>query len=397
MTARYDPVKTAARSIASIPALCAALDISEADLQAALAIPLDERYKEALTPKRDGSFRSVFNPHHLIRKIQRRINRRIFANPNVIGWPDHLFGSIPNQKSDEGDFLTKDYITCAEQHLGAKSILTLDIKNFFDNIDCDLVYAIFWDFLKFPANVSEVLTNICCRGPNLVQGALTSSYLATLCLYDVEGAVVKRLKHKGLIYTRLVDDINVSSKVADYDFDYAEKLIEAMLLKHGLPLNYEKTRIQNISSVPVTVHGLRVSFNSARLPSDEVRRIRAAVQNVEKLAREAGYRTSRSYRKDFNRCLGRVNKLKRVGHMQHSPLLKRLQEIFPLPSKNDITLAIDMVDRLEKESLRGRQDSYWYHKRYYVAHERLIILRRSFPAVAAELRSRLTAMTPKYD
>ncbi len=360
-------------------------------------MPLVMRYTTVeAQPKADGSVRSVSNPHFLIRKIQRRLNKRIFSNGALIGWPDYIFGSIPNQFDALGVEADKDYIACAARHCGAKSILHLDVQSFFDNIHRTQVLAIFEDFLKYSEAVSDQLADICCNGENLVQGALTSSYLATLCLWDVEGEMVNRLNRKSLTYTRFVDDITISSKVASYDFSYAQGIVQDMLASKDLPINSGKTRVRRISSEALTVHGLRVNFSQPRLPSDEVRRIRSSVQNVEKLAVESNYRQSHSYRKDFNRCMGRVNKLKRVGHKQHADLLKRLREILPLPSFKDIERAHLMVARL-KDSYQAKGDSFWYRRRFYATHERLTILDRSFHAIAVKLRGELRLIRPSYD
>lgn len=392
---KYAPIKISTESIASLESLCIALDITHDELNAALALPGEDRYSPSLLDKKDGSKRTVYNPHYLIRKIQRRINKRIFSNEKVISWPDHIFGSIPNQEHD-GEVVAKDYISCAKLHCSSKSILTLDIKDFFNNVHQSNVEEVFKDFLKYGEDVSKILANICCLDLHLVQGALTSSYVASLILFDVEGEVIRRLERKNLIYTRLVDDINVSSKISDYDFSYAKALILEMLAEKGLSFNSDKTAIQYVSSQPLTVHGLRVGFKEPRLPADEVRRIRAAVKNIETLAQERNYKTTHSYRKDFNRCMGRVNKLKRVGHNQHAQLINRLRKVFPLPSPKDLDRVEMIVKRLEVDSTT-RRGTYWYWRRFYLAHERITVLNRSFPKVASEMRKRLKSLRPTYD
>ncbi|MGN6140389.1 MAG: reverse transcriptase family protein [Ralstonia sp.] len=392
---RLHPVKEAAGSISTISSLCAALDITQAELHEALALPEEERYRKKEVPKKDGTVRVVHNPHYLVRKIQRRINKRIFSDSNVISWPDHVFGSIPNDDLSESAAADKDYVNCARQHCGAKSILTVDIRDFFDNVHRDKVFDIFSDFLKYSSDVSSVLADICCKGDSIAQGALTSSYIATLCLYDKEGSLVKQLHYKNLVYTRFVDDITISSKISRYDFSYALRLIEDMLDEAGLPLNSQKTRIQYASMRPLLVHGLRVDFDQPRLPPDEPKRIRAAVKNLEMLAAGPGYRASHSYRRDFNRCMGRVNKLGRVGHNQHSVLLGRLRKILPLPSHMDIERIEKIIDRLQKDVSRPNySETYWFNKRYYAASERLGILKRSFPKKAHELREKLKQIRP---
>lgn len=391
--------KVSRSSISTIENLCAALNITETELATALALPEDEKYLEVTIDKADGTKRKAYKPHFLIRRIQRRINKRLFSPqknlPTVIIWPDYIFGSIPNQKFDEHE-ITKDYISCARLHCKSKSLLKIDIRNFFDNIHQDLVEQIFSKFFKFDIKVSQKIAEICCFENRVPQGALTSSYLASLVLHDVEPYVVKRLRKKGLVYTRLVDDITVSSKSHDYDFAYAEKIITDMLYSKDLPINENKTRVERESSTPLTVHGLRVCFKEPRLPAHEVKRLRAAVKNLEIVAKERHYRTTHAYRKDFNRCQGRVNKLARVGHNQHARLISRLKAIQPLPSKKDIRRCILMVHNLDKD-FDTKSSQYWYWRRYQKAHERLNILQRTFDDTANILRARLRLIKPTYE
>jgi len=150
-----------------------------------------------------------------------------------------------------------------------------------------------------------------------------------------------------MVYTRLVDDITVSSKEANADFSYAFEIVSEMLRKKGLPVNKLKSKFVYSSSESLTVHGLRVAFSSPRLLEDEPRRIRANVKNIESLAAEGNYRQTHSYRHDFNRCMGRVNKLSRVGHRQHASLMARLRRVLPLPSATDLVRAKSAILRLE--------------------------------------------------
>lgn len=120
------------------------------------------------------------------------------------------------------------------------------------------------------------------------------------------------------------------------------------------------------------------------------------MKNIENLASERGYRTTHAYRHDFNRCMGRVNKLVRVGHNRYESLLGRLKKIFPLPSKKDIERANAMLERLMRDC-SAKRSTYWYAKRYYKLQERLIVLKRSFPATTKEIRKSLKGLQPDYD
>lgn len=337
--------KRTSRSISSKKNLASALSITAAEIDALCLTPSESRYSELHRPKPNGDVRIVFNPTKLTRKIQTRINNRIFKD--IVIWPYFVFGSIPKEKYGA----PKDYIACANQHKGAGSILKIDVKNFFDNVHEHLVLNVFENFLKFPKPISEILTNICCRNGSLCQGAPTSSYIATLCLFDIEAKLVEKIERKGLVYTRYVDDITVSSKNRNYDFSYVSKLLCDALSEKELPVNHDKTVTSTSTSEALIVHGLRVNTSTARYPADEVRKIRAAVKNLEIVAREPNYIRSIHYGREFYKCQGRVNKLARVGHSQHSNFMKRLDCIRPMPSLIDISIAEKIIDRIKTPCL----------------------------------------------
>jgi RNA-directed DNA polymerase len=78
------------------------------------------------------------------------------------------------------------------------------------------------------------------------------------------------------------------------------------------------------------------------------------------------------------------------------PLVNRLRKILPLPSRKDIDRAEKIVRKLELEHA-SKSATYWYAKRFYLAHERLNVLKRSYPAVSATLRTRLKPLLPVYE
>lgn len=392
-------------SIGNLENLLSALDITEQEYIEFNALPLEERYKEFHIPKSDGTSRHVYSPHKLVRKIQRRIVRRIFRSParekweiikqngGAIIWPSYIYGSVPNDFYDNKS-ISKDYVACVSNHCGCKSVLKVDIRNFFDNITPELVFNVFNKLLKYPRAVSNALVNICCHNGMLIQGALTSSYIASAVLFQDEPSIVNRLRRKRLVYTRLVDDITISSYNVDQDFSFALDIVREMLNKNNLPLNESKTLVLRESTSDILIHGLRVSFKEPRLPADEISRIRASVKNLESLATIADYRVSLDYRKSFNRCLGRVNKLKRLGHTQYLPLKKRVVNILPLPSKMDITRLDSFIYKLEQWYV-NHSEEYWYRRLFHKAYYDLKILNRTFKASASRFKSRLRKIKPE--
>ncbi len=389
------PTKTTDKSISSIRSLSKALGIAPNLLLSILEIPPESRYKEIQIPKDSGGKRDVYDAIPLLRQIQHKINIRIFKK--LIKWPPYLYGSIPNDfvglHALSGSVIRRDYIACAQRHCESKSILKLDISNFFENIHRTVVEEIFSNFFKFPKEVSNYLTEVCCLGNNIVQGALTSSYIASLCLWDVEHKVVAILTRRNLTYTRLVDDITVSSKLKGYDFSNAETHIRNMMIEKDFPLNASKTMVMRAGSAPLSVHGLIVDFKTPRLPSSEVSRIRASVHNAVRISSVDNFRTSYTYRNQFYRCLGRVNKLARVGHNKHKGLVKKLMDVRPLPNSHDIAKVNYALTRLRNHSDKS-SDSY--RRIYNITLYRITVIARTFLHESLLLKSQLeTLVKPK--
>ncbi|WP_159681059.1 reverse transcriptase family protein [Luteimonas sp. 9C] len=393
----YSSMRGSNGPIRNLDHLCTILDVERRVLDRVLAMPGSQRYALARSraAKSDGSAREVFNPCREVRRIQLKIVKRILKVPGAVRWHDFLYGSMPNQIDAHGNELKKDYVTCAAQHCDARSVLKIDIKDFFGNIHSDTIMRIWTELFGYPGDVAFVLTNLCLKDDNLPQGGITSSYLAMLCLFDLEAKTVATLRLKGLRYTRYVDDITISSPLSNYDFELALALVRAMLISRALPINESKVKRVSLSTEAITVHGLRVNFETPRLPAAEVGRIRASVKTIELLAADTSFSSTPGFRKSFNKCMGRVNKLKRVGHSQHSKLLKRLQAVRPLPSRRDIKKAVASIRTLSAE-FHSRGNTFGYRKRYYILMERLNLIARSHKELAAMLRAHVKRIKPSY-
>jgi len=315
--------------IEEISELSKILGISEEDLLTTIMLEDEVKYKSSQIVKKDGRYRNINNPSPIIRRIQRRIKNRIF---NCLKWPVYLYGSIPSQEGN-----THDFIDCAKNHCGTKSLIKLDIEDFFDNISQELVAKIFKDIMHYSADVSDCLAKLCCLEGRVPQGGITSSYLATLALYSIEESLYFRLKRTKLIYTRYVDDITISSKDINFNFDMVVKIIEKELNNLDLPLNKNKIKICRFGFEPLKVHNIRVDAKTLRYDQSEVKRIKAMIHRLESLVKKTNYRTHYFYRQDYNSCMGFVNKLGRINHPSYLKLKNRLKKIHPLPNKADLS------------------------------------------------------------
>ncbi|QPG05733.1 RNA-directed DNA polymerase [Salinimonas marina] len=381
--------------ISSLSSLSKTLGEDISQIVAVADAPASEKYNKPKTPvfKKDKTERIVRSPVRALRSLQYRINKQIMVKG--VSWPSYLFGSIPKGHNGE---VSQDYIAAAKVHCGAKSLCCLDISDFFDNIHACDVFAVFNELFHFSTEVSTILTKLVTFDERLVQGALTSSYLAMLVLWKTEPGLVEALGRKNINYSRLVDDITLSTKKYNYNFSYEVSLIEKTLHEKGLFFNEEKAKVYSVSSELMLVHGLNVMGKNPAMPRYEARRIRAAVRQLEKLAEQEGARCEMWYRREYNRCQGRVYKLERFGKSNSfRNLLNRLQKITPLPSKKDITYAKLRVKKLESDFNNvKKRETYNYMRRFSIASHRVAFLKGYYDEEWKKLRTRLKAIFPDY-
>lgn len=376
-------LKSVQGSIASYQNVATALRIDEALLDEALNMPPAQRY----TPHRVSGDRLVYRPNPLIRKIQRRIKQSILAE--LISYPRYIFGSIRDEE------FPRDYISCAQVHCQAKSVLKMDIRKFFDNIEAYLVEDIFSRLFAYPEEVSSVLTDICTNNGYVPQGASTSSHIATLCFWDHEPNLVRQLHREGLRYTRLVDDITVSSGLVNFDFSRVKARIKDMVEGRGLSLNEDKTIVYYYGADEIRIHGLRVNYDYPQMSHVEANNIRAAVNQLVKLAAVPNAITSPDYRRLYESVSGRVNKLLRLRHAKYARYRKVLKGIKPMPSKKDLVRCVGLFNGVVQDARAGI-DTYSYYVRFHRLQNRLNLVQRIYVAQAKAMRKSLSEIKPTF-
>ncbi len=329
------------------------------------------RYRPVKAPaKTNGEPRLVYSPSREVRAVQTRIVKRFFKNPKVIKWPPHIFGGIHRDALVEGD--KRDHVACAQKHCGARSILKLDIRSFFDNITHDMVVDVMMQQLGWGKAPAELLADICTKDGTLPQGGITSSYLALISIYDIEKNIVRNCEYKKLVYTRYVDDITVSSKVHSFNYSPIIKMIDHALTSKGLSINEKKTSSRVSGLEPLIVHGLNVAHKKPTLPKEEVKRIKAVSRQTVLDAHEEGRRTH-GFRKRYYRSMGLVNKLSRVGSSTHRSSLGNLKSVHPLPNFSDYKIATNTAHRL-REVYYLKRNGVWYWRRFNVLMAKLDLI-----------------------
>ncbi len=200
---------------------------------------VQKRGKANNLPKHARRFRTICVPEALLMRAQRWIAQNIL---NAVE-PHHASFAFAKGR---------DLVKAAEKHAGARWLVKVDVRNFFESISEQQVYYVFRS-LGYPALVCFQLARICTRLPlgnrsfplsltsdlpyrprpqgYLPQGAPTSPMLANLAVNALDVQLSDISMKLGWIYTRYADDL-VFSRADDVRRSSAVHLVK--LVEHTL-------------------------------------------------------------------------------------------------------------------------------------------------------------------
>ena len=166
--------------------------------------------------------------------------------------------------------------TNATQHLGKKLLLTVDIYEFFETVDINLIVNAFVK-LGFNENISEILSRIVTLYQTLVKGYNTSPIIANMVCEEMDKELNK-IAVNDIIYTRYADDLYFSS---DHELPKLE-LIEQIINKNGFALNHAKTKLMRRGEKQY-VTGLTIfDKNNPRISKKIKRNLRLEIYHIKK-------------------------------------------------------------------------------------------------------------------
>ncbi|MBP6862573.1 MAG: RNA-directed DNA polymerase [Neisseriaceae bacterium] len=387
------------RPISSIKALANALG---ADQQALIQLANNKtNYHYYTKHVKSGSKtkqRSIFDAKHSLKKIQKRIISRIFCH---IEFPQYLHGGIKDLNQP------RDYFSNATVHCNSKNIISLDIKNFYDSVRDDKVLIIFLNFFKFPKDVAQILTqlvtvqwsdydkDISQSARHLPQGAPTSSYLANLIFFDNEYKLFNHFKRQKISYTRLLDDITISSLS---EFTKAQKTkiitrVAGMVRESDLKLNNKKTICTSFREPgkKMIVTGLWVNHSIPKLQKHSLKKILEGVKSCEYIHSRCPF--SFEYHKEWNTYSGKVANMARSYPNLAKRLRVRLSTILPIFSPKQTLVLERQIDTL-LNSKTTQTNKLTNIKRFNKAYYAIGIISRTDKRLARKLRSRLLTRMP---
>lgn len=177
--------------------IAAYLGVSDSLVRQILHRP-DYHYRIFTMKKRDGRERVISTPKTYLKVIQWWIL-------------DNILNPIELSPAVHGFRRNHSYLSNALVHHGAKHILNVDIKSFFDSITKERIQLVFSD-LGYDEGGSAVLSALTTRNGVTPTGAPTSPMLANLIFRDADHQLTTFAESIGLTYTRYADDLTFSSQ-----------------------------------------------------------------------------------------------------------------------------------------------------------------------------------------
>lgn len=187
----------------------------------------EKHYKVFKIPKRNGGYRTIYEPDYTLKSIQRNILNNVL---------NERITSSYAKAYKKGLSLVDN----ATPHINKKVILKLDIKDFFPSIDFLKVYKKAFPRNIYPEAVASLLTNLTTYNNFLPQGTPTSSYISNLVLRSFDIKVGNFCEDRNISYTRYCDDMTFSG---DFDTNEVITFVKNALYKEGFILNKQKIKI----------------------------------------------------------------------------------------------------------------------------------------------------------
>ncbi len=300
--------------IRDLDKLAEVLELSRSQLER-MARTADQSYRCSPQTKKDGTERITWDAHHKLKAVQHLIKERILAQ---VSYPLYLQGGIRDREHP------RDYARNAGIHVGSTCVINEDISDFFPSTTAAQIRGIWLNVFRFSPEVADCLTSLTTRHGAMPQGAKTSNHLANLVFWRDEYEFVRHLAARGLTYSRLTDDITISSRhpvSRDLKSEIVSK-IYSFITRNGYKPKYRKHAIFGRNK-RMLVNGLVVNEHPA-LAREERSQVRSLVHKYVSSPSTAGGSAGPLAR---NHVAGKVGKVKRFHSRAGQLLAEKLRRI----------------------------------------------------------------------
>lgn len=190
----------------------------------------------------------------------------------------------------------------AKFHKAQKTVVTMDIKDFFPSITTEDVTKIFEKLGYFP-NVSCFLAHLCCLNFSFPQGAPTSPYLSNLRFSSIDAQISEYTTDEKIRYTRYADDLTFSG---DFNEHHLIQTISDIIHDNGFCINPGKTRVAR-QNARQEVTGIVVN-EKMQISKLKRKEIRQQMYYIQKFGLESHLEHIHETRSNYvNHLIGQVN------------------------------------------------------------------------------------------
>jgi RNA-directed DNA polymerase len=231
----------------------------------------EKYYKTYTIPKKSGKLRDINQPSKKLKGLQSWVLVNILNKLKV---------SSSCKGFEKGSSTYEN----AKPHIGANSILTIDLKDFFPSITRKQVFNIF-KAIGYNDLISVIFSNICTYKETLPQGSPCSPKLANLSSWQLDVRLQGFVGKRGINYTRYADDLSFSGLTPLKVVQIIPKVKE-IIEDEGYFINNQKTRIAGISRAKV-VTGLIISNNSIGIGKNKYKLLRSKIFHLTKSPEKA--------------------------------------------------------------------------------------------------------------
>jgi hypothetical protein len=207
--------------------------------------------------------RHIDRPEGELKDVQRTINR-VLLQPIV--FPAHVCGAVPS----------RSILDNASRHLGASTLVTMDIRKCFPSITNKQIYRTWADALGCSARVAALLTRLTTFERHLPQGAPTSQSLANIFIWFIDGPIRVECARLGIAYSTWIDDLAFSG-------DRSREIIQfaiGVLASHKLAVSRGKIKVMGPRATKLLT-GTRLGKDRLRVPNDLRSRVRSGLHKFE--------------------------------------------------------------------------------------------------------------------
>ena len=205
--------------------------------------------------------RLIDNPDRALKEVQRRIRSKLLA---IQPLPDFVHGCVKERST----------FTNAWPHRDQASIASIDIRDFYPNVDFNKVYRL-WGRLGLGPKLARILTKLTTTHGCLPQGAPTSDALANLILRPVDNEIRAVADALNLSLSRYLDNLDL----AGFRSRECIPLVIDALHREGFSVRHKKT----FNAGPGRAHivtGYNVNGSRPSVPKSYRMRVRARVHHL---------------------------------------------------------------------------------------------------------------------